>query len=87
MSHPLVLVIWEDATSNGGWKSADILDGWIAEEAWKIHSVGYLLRDTKEYVVLAASWSKVDGQYGNLTRIPRALVRAMIRIEEPKETP
>lgn len=70
--HPIVLVIWTDTITNSGWQTAEKIDDWAKENTWLVHTVGYLIRETEEFVVIAASWAMEEKQYGSLIKIPRA---------------
>lgn len=76
-NHPIVLVVWTDTISNSGWKQAEDIDDWTKENTWLVHTVGYLIRETEEFVVIAASWAMEEKQYGSLIKIPRAWAKVI----------
>ena len=71
-TYPLVMVVWTDTISKSGWMGEESIDQWMQENTWLVHSVGYLVRETPEFLVLAPSWAKDEKQCLNLTKIPRA---------------
>ncbi len=69
-----VHVVWMDAATNHGWESAEeAVDGGAAHEC---ESVGYLLRQTKEEIVLVQTIGGSDVN-GRIT-IPRPWIRGRI---------
>ena len=91
--HPLVIVEWADAYSgNPGWLT---VDEWVrgpgSRPEWINENIGYLIRETKDAVVLAARHSGPDQvnrefqyQYGLFQLIPRGMVRRIIRVRAPR---
>ncbi|MAG60140.1 hypothetical protein CMO96_05140 [Candidatus Woesebacteria bacterium] len=81
--YKLVYVEWHDAISNEGisaWKTAEEVKEWGEGRDWIVENVGWLLEETKEYIVLAAKKSDkssddYDQQYGCLFKIPRTWIR------------
>lgn len=80
----LVSVDWDDVTgSSGVWKHDSEIDAWADEIVFHCTSVGWLIREEKDFIVLAARATApylagdTDGdlsQIGDLTRIPRVLI-------------
>lgn len=77
-NYPVVLVEWEDAVNFGNW--ADLFDAIEFDPAnavdFHCRSVGYLIRDDDECVVLASRASGQFEQVGLVERIPRGMVRS-----------
>jgi hypothetical protein len=75
---PVWFVVWEDVTDDPRW-----VDGREVAECFKpatlVEQVGYKVAVTKKYVLFASQRSS-DGDWGNLTKIPRALIRKMRRM-------
>ena len=94
--HPLVIVEWADAYSgNPGWLTDEAVDEWVrgpgSRPEWINENIGYLIRETKDAVVLAARHSGPDQvnreflyQYGLFQLIPRGMVRRIIRVRDPR---
>lgn len=80
----LVAVDWDDVTgSTGVWKHDDEIDDWADEIVFHCTSVGWLIRNHKDFIVLAAratepylagNTADALSQIGDLTRIPRVLI-------------
>ena len=68
--YPLVEVIWDDAAGlKDGWKAThESLDPYIAL------SVGFLLRDTGEHILIAQDTDE-NGSHNGRTQIPRGMVK------------
>lgn len=80
----LVAVDWDDVTGHAGnWHNDDDIDDWADTVVFHCTSVGWLLRDNPDHIVLAARATDAYlagdtdhplAQVGDLTRIPRVLV-------------
>jgi len=44
----------------------------------KIVTVGYVVEDTNEYILLAQSYNEQERTYGNLIRIPKAVLYSLL---------
>lgn len=71
MTYKVVRVHWLDASFRPGWYNSDAIDE-VAADTVKIESVGWLVKDEPECIVLAMS----VGEYraGELLRIPRKYI-------------
>ena len=71
----LYRIDWTDAHSNGGWtlpKDVDI-------KPVKVHSVGWLIKDTKDYFVLAQNMSS-SGNSADRIHIPKKWIHKKRKI-------
>jgi hypothetical protein len=71
---------WCDATSNeNAWRTLDEALDWADNENWEVENIGWILKETREYILLATKRSKetedLDSQYGNLFKIPKTWIR------------
>lgn len=78
MPPPLVKVTWEDACC------LDIDQRWVehGKHEYKpviVESVGFLLYDGKEGVILTAAWN--ENQIGPRDQIPRGMVRKVVKLK------
>ncbi len=77
---PIIYIQWMDAHNNTGWFTDDDVDDW-AKGDWYCNDVGYLIRETKRFLVFAQR-HEPDGhangqeQWGGLHRIPKTWVRS-----------
>jgi hypothetical protein len=72
----LVLVTWIDSVTYGGWKFPDEVNKWMDNPASKIESVGYLIRENKDVVVIASSKTEgAEKQHSALTLIPKVAIK------------
>ncbi len=75
---PLVLVVWEDATALDD-------DRWVAVkkeytyEPAMINTVGFLLSDTKQGVIITSHWN--TDHTGPVDQIPRGMIRKVTRLK------
>ena len=70
--YPLVEVIWNDASDlTSGWKK-DIEE----DEPSLALSVGFLIRETKEHIVIALD-TDGEGHHNGRSQIPRGMVKKM----------
>lgn len=76
--HPIVRVRWRDPTGYEDWRYAD-----DPTPVFTVHTLGYLLRNDDEQVVIAASVS--DEQFGSSIAIPTSVVDEItVLIPEPR---
>ena len=71
----LVYLEWGDAISNTGWMSKEDALEWGEEQHWLVKNVGWLLKETKDYILLAAKYSDGSGEYGLLHKIPKTWIK------------
>lgn len=71
-----VMIEWADACGEPGWHDMDEVQ---ASTAMGVRSVGYLVAETKDDVVLASGIS-ADGQVLGYIAIPRAWVKRKMRL-------
>jgi hypothetical protein len=76
LSRPnLVLVIWEDATEldTEAWVRETVHD--YKPDLAIVHSVGFLLNDSKLGVVISPAWCEDGQMLGRREQIPRGMIR------------
>ena len=76
----IIYIEWADAISSGSpWISADELEDWLDNSEWMIKHVGFLLKETKEYILLASKFKPDDkwsiSSYGHIQKIPKTWIR------------
>jgi len=72
MKQPKILYIeWCDAISkiDDAWTDLEDSLEWGEEAEWIVKEVGFVLKETKQYILLASRHS--EGQYGGLFKIPK----------------
>jgi hypothetical protein len=84
MAERIVEVEWEDANSGHGWLRNDELPRLLV-----ICSLGSMIRDDKEGILLVESWAKPpvpEGQkpYGCATLIPRSAIRKVTELKHAR---
>jgi len=77
MKYPLVLVIWDDAVSGHGWEAIQDIDS----KPHEIHTVGYMVKQTKEAVTLVMSLDH-ENDYQNCTFVvPKGMIKEIKKLK------
>lgn len=78
-SPPVVRVTWLDSHAYGGWKSRDEWAEHISADRLVCESVGWLVIDGRDYLVLAQSrGNRVgDATWADMVQIPRVAVQTV----------
>jgi hypothetical protein len=75
----LIYLEWADAHTQAGWTHKSEMEKWADNSDWFIREAGFLAKETKEYVCLAAfirpEDKNFDLQYGDLHKIPKTWIR------------
>lgn len=81
--YPLVVVEWDDANNVGIWQDNDDIDRWMKSKSWECKNVGWLIREEKDFYLLAGRISPNDEeQFGLLERLPKKLVKNIKYLEK-----
>lgn len=82
--YPLIYIEWEDAYSvSQTWHTEDEMMGILADESFIIKQVGFVLKETDTFIVLANQLNELnlsENQYSGLHRIPKGCLRKRIDI-------
>lgn len=79
----LVLVRWNDSVAAGGWRLEREWRDWMKLGGMTQQSVGFLLEDSDECVVLAQSvQEKDDPNMDHLIQIPRGAVISVTQLRK-----
>jgi len=74
----LVYIEWCDAVSNANWFDKKELDKWCEDESEIIKQVGWIYKETNEYIVLVSRLSESNNgawkQFGSLQKIPKTWI-------------
>lgn len=81
MKKKLIYIEWGDAISNTGWMPLDEALKWGKDEHWLVKNVGWLLKETKDYILLAAKYSDGSSEYGLLHKIPKTWIKKKIELK------
>ncbi len=68
-AHPIVAILWDDATAVDGWSTGD-----DEPKPCLVLSVGFLVKKTKHHIILAQDLAP-DGMVCGRGQIPRGMVR------------
>lgn len=75
MKKHITYIRWCDATSSlQTWFKVDEAIEWAKNENWEVENVGWILEETKEWILLASKVSS-EGQVGQLFKIPKTWIR------------
>jgi hypothetical protein len=85
--YPLVLIDWIDPWSKGGWSDnpEEVNEAW--QHNFACQSVGWLVKEDKEKVMLAASRTANDSQIGDLFLIPRRCINKITELQPTSPVP
>ena len=73
MKHKLIYIEWCDAIeAQKTWQSLDDLIKWADTNNWITHEVGYLLYESKEYILIANRIGRYEDnlEYSGVMKIP-----------------
>ena len=80
----LVYIEWCDAVSNSSWFDKKEVDKWCEDESEIIKQVGWIYKETNEYMVLVSRLSKSNNgawdQYGSIQKIPKTWIYKRINL-------
>lgn len=70
------MIGWADAIENlDGWHSEREAKQWAKEDDWIVHQVGWILKETKSYILLTNKMNQAscgrDSSFGGLFKIPK----------------
>lgn len=76
----ITFIEWCDATSNeNAWRTYDEAISWADNEDWRVQNVGWILKETKNYILLSTKRSRetdlLEAQYGSLFKIPKTWIK------------
>ena len=75
---PLVLVTWEDITNTATWGDADEIKDWQHFEFDHVcFSVGYLVHDAEDHIILAAQVTRDFKAMAMASRIPKGVIKSI----------
>jgi len=77
--YKLVYLEWCDAIASGmDWTYTDIVMEWGEKSNWVVRECGWLISETKEYIVIASTWKPEDElcqeQFKQLMKIPKTWI-------------
>ena len=79
IKYPLIYIEWCDAFTNEGkaWFSVDEIMDWAKNKDWIICQSGYLIEETKEYLLVVSQMNpQRDGNMvGGVIKIPKTWIR------------
>lgn len=81
MSHPKVMIEWEDAASEDKWQSLEQAISGLSKP-WMVSSIGYLIHEAEDGVILAGSFDP-EGNVCMTLKVPRGMIRKFERMEPP----
>ena len=75
----LIYLEWADALTNSRWFTVNEAKQWGETSDWIVREAGWLIKETKEYIVIAEGWMPqdhwTDEQFVNLHKIPKTWIR------------
>lgn len=67
------------------WTSVEETIKWADNEDWLVTQVGFIIKETKEYLLIAskrASYDKDNPEYGGIMKIPSTWIRKRVNLQE-----
>ena len=87
MRDKMVYIKWTDATSKPmAWLNLEECLRWGRTENWTVESLGFLIEETKEYLLMALSKGLGEGEepcFGELFKVPKTWIRERYEIKLP----
>lgn len=74
----IVYLEWADALHNSSWFYAEQAIEWAKEAKWMVKEVGWIISETKEYIVFASRMKEEHDEndsYGGLQKIPKTWIK------------
>ena len=75
----LIYLEWSDACTEGGWKTYEQALKWSQDANWQVCEVGWLIKETKQYIVIASTYSEENlhegPMFNGFTKIPKTWIR------------
>ena len=82
----LVYIEWGDALANANWFTTEEAVRWAEESSWLIREVGWVMKETRDYIVLASTWKPEDDwteeQVKLLQKIPKTWVKTRVELSK-----
>lgn len=75
-----VFVIWQDAVSIDEWTEPERIG---SEPCPYVHSLGFLIEEHEDRIVLALNHDTASGNLSCLIVIPRGMIRAVVSLSAP----
>lgn len=84
--YKLVKIGWADAIENlDGWHTEEEALKWAADDDWIVHQVGWVLKETNDYILLSNKYNEASGgrdsTYGGLFKIPKPWIKYCIDVK------
>lgn len=74
----IVLIDWKDSVKNSDWTLMEDVD----EKPVNCISIGFLLKETDDYVTIAQNYGLEPEQVCNLITIPKCSIKNIMEIKE-----
>ena len=72
---------WVDIITETSWMSKEEAISWAEKEPDFVHEIGVILEENYCYLLIAGQWAN-DGEYGNISRIPKGCIISKTPIEK-----
>ena len=85
--YKLVKIGWADAIENlNGWHTIEEALEWATDDDWVVHQVGWILKETADYILLAGKHNDASGgrdfTWGGLFKIPKPWIKYLKELNE-----
>jgi len=85
ISYPLVKLGWADASEAADtWFTIDQALEWAQDDDWIVHQVGWILKETDDFLLLASRYNDPsggrEGTFAGVFKIPKPWIKYRIEI-------
>lgn len=85
MKYELIYIEWCDATQTApDWELLEETIRWADEEYWVVKQIGFILKETKEYILLTSQICDISDnnkiKVGGAIKIPTTWIRKRIKL-------
>jgi len=82
MTRKIVYLEWSDAVANSNWAETKTAEHWADESNFFVQTIGWIIKETKNYICIAASWKEEDDlcdeKFASLQKIPIGWIKKRI---------
>jgi hypothetical protein len=75
-------IVWEDiAQFDETWGQAPGIQAWLKDKAQShVETVGYVIAEDDDNIVIAGEFIESDEMYGNVSKIPKSVIRRRVKL-------
>jgi len=78
----LIYIEWADAIADPRWLKKEDAERWAKSSAWIVRECGFLLTETKQYIVLVSQYKEgnywSEERYSGFKKIPKTWIKKRV---------